>query len=132
MLRPLVPLALLTAGCLFGHDVVIEDEGTVCVNQLSPATLDSPLGLIEVSSPCVSACATNVSASCEVGVSGDVVTIRSRFAYDDTDGACIALCGQLQARCDMPTLPPGSYTVRHGDDLTTLEAGGAPLCFGSE
>lgn len=117
-----LPFILLASACNLLHDEVVTDEGRVCVAG----------DAVEITSPCVSACAENVDAGCSIRVAGDTVTIESHFAFDVPDSACIALCGGLETRCRLPALEPGTYTVRHGDDVATVAIGGAaaPACFG--
>lgn len=119
MIRAIAAFALLASGCGL-HDEVITDEGQVCL-----------AGEVQVTSPCVSACAENVDAGCSVDVAGRDITVVSHFAFDVPDSACIALCGSLEARCELPPLAEGSYTVRHGDDTATIDMGSPGAhCFG--
>lgn len=118
-MRSIFAIAVSLTAC--GHDVVLVDEGRACVDDLA----------VVITSPCVSACAENVSAGCDVDARGGEITVRSHFAYDEPAGACIALCGSLKARCALPRLAPGRYTLRHGDDTRQLEVPGAgDQCLG--
>jgi hypothetical protein len=126
MTRALIASALLAAACNI-PDVVLIDEGRACVD---PVVAGEPASIrVQV---CASACAENASARCSVEVRRDAIRIDSEFSWDEPGGACIAVCGDLAASCELPPLAKGNYSIRLGDDTAQLRVGDPEaVCLGS-
>jgi hypothetical protein len=75
-----------------------------------------------------------VESSCSAELRGDVLTIDSRFEYQQRfhGNACPGVCATLDTTCTLPALPAGSYTLRHGQFDYPLEvsANTATTCVG--
>jgi hypothetical protein len=63
-----------------------------------------------------------------------VITTRASWV-EDSSGACTDDCGSPVAECVTPPLPAGTYSVRVGSHVTTLEVPSmtaAVVCIGDE
>ncbi|MBZ5709143.1 hypothetical protein [Nannocystis pusilla] len=99
------------------------EEGDVCVDPSLVAMFEAgdAITFEVVFEECISACARRVETACDVRVEGDVIFLDARGSYREPGpGACIALCAQLEARCEVPDLAPGTYKVRSGDHELTV------------
>jgi hypothetical protein len=80
------------------------------------------------------ACDENAYLQCWVDREDDnTLVMNTRFASYRKDGAdCTDGCMEIDAACETPELPPGKYTVRHGDKTYKLRIPGVLLdpCFG--
>jgi hypothetical protein len=131
------PLLLAACGSPFGEAHRFKDEGTVCVSptgqpaepfasQLpaAPVTFegDRPVEILVQMPTCLSSsCSKELRASCEVKLAGPgELVVTSSGSYVEEGTTCTADCRALFARCTSPTLPAGTYSVRHGDDRLTV------------
>ncbi len=57
----------------------------------------------------------SVETWCEAEVSGQDITISSRFDYRTTSKTVLTICYNKVAACDLPALSEGTYTVIHGE-----------------
>ena len=80
------------------------------------------------------ACDENTYLQCWIDREDDTtLVVNTRFATYRKDAAtCADGCLDIDAACETPELPPGKYTVRHGDKTYKLRIPGALLdpCFG--
>ncbi|RAL23962.1 hypothetical protein DL240_07380 [Lujinxingia litoralis] len=131
-LLALLSLPLMAAACgnddASPEDVRYENQGQVCLHLAEDAQNTSAIEIpsISVTIPiCLSSsCSLNPEASCTASVEGTTITLSSEASFLDysvTDRACTEDCGQLQARCAIPALEAGEYTVIHGEETFTLE-----------
>ncbi len=101
---------------------VVVDAGRVCVEGEAVAAheANADLSLTVIIDECISACAKDTEATCDARLQGDEIIVHSEGQWSDSKGACIAVCGSLEAECVVEDLPPGEYTVRHGDEAWSL------------
>ena len=144
-LATVVP-SLLAAGCSVIPNVEtteFRDDGEACVLPADGADgADFPIAIgpeddlvVEVFFPtgCLSSsCDEVLEASCEATVDGQriVVTSSGTLERDVGASACTKDCGIMSARCELPDLDAGTYTIVHGDDEETFELPGTPDCSG--
>ncbi|MCR9165352.1 MAG: hypothetical protein ACE37F_24100 [Nannocystaceae bacterium] len=117
-----LPLLMLAALCACDvPDEVIVDEGQVCVDPDAVATHETTGDLVftVVLDECISACA-QTETSCEAQLQGREIVVHSQGTWSDSGDPCIAVCGTLEAECVLHDVPPGQYTVTHGEDTWTL------------
>ena len=112
-------VALGVVGC--GGDVTsYRNEGLVCLESRSDGVLD-----VSVIFPtCLSStCDTVLQSSCSIDVEGFTITVESFGSFETPRrGSCSADCQQLSAGCaSEEPIPPGDYTVIHGEDEAMLE-----------
>ena len=120
---------LLVAAC--GEEVVLEDAGEACLS----ATPGWPDGFqsFEAGAPayvtvrlneCLSSsCTSDMSARCDVEVTGDRIVISAQGSYTDESGAsrtCTDDCMVFDTACETPALAEGTYTVAYGEAEITL------------
>lgn len=126
-------MAISLLGC--NDQVSFENEGTLCMFAADPDpfitespqdfTPGAPVELLVVMEPCVSgSCTSDIVASCEATVSGNQITVTSSGSYREDSGlvkACTDDCRVVSATCSTASLPAGSYTVFHGEDVLPLD-----------
>jgi hypothetical protein len=108
-----------------------EDDGSICIAAQPKGTgavrltSAAPLALSVSTSACLSsACTRSRRASCSVVLSGSELFVSSHFHWEERGAypnGCTDDCVALNAQCEAPPLPSGTYVVRHGDDAFTLQ-----------
>jgi hypothetical protein len=84
----------------------------------------------------VGGCTRNIEASCSVKVQGDEIRIHAHGSYVDTSDPnklCPAVVYEVLARCHIPKLQEGSYTIRYGDAdsvALTIPSASEPIVVG--
>lgn len=115
----LVLACLLAAACDEHHF----EEGPICPDA-DEVVAFAPGDVLEVRvvfNECISACARDVSASCDVSVEGDTIKLDARGSYRKPGrGACAAVCATLTATCMIEGLAPGTYTLESGEHTLEL------------
>ena len=111
-----------------------EDHGAICIAALPESTgavrlaSDATFTLSVSTSACLSsACTRSRRASCSVVLSGSELFVSSHFHWEERGAypnGCTDDCVALNAQCETPALPSGTYVVRHGDDAFTLQIPG--------
>ncbi len=111
-------IAILGALCACNPpENVVIDSGRVCVEPEAVADHEASADLILTVrlDECISACAQDTEATCDARLDGDEIVVHSEGRWADSDETCIAVCASLEAECVVEDLPPGEYTVRHGE-----------------
>ena len=128
--------ALVAVGC-GGKDVVVQNEGRLCVFPASSVgqnglvgtdrtplqyVAGEPLQLSVVFNVCLSSsCSTNRQASCMVAKSGNTFAVTARGSYhQDTSGACTDDCGVLNPTCATPPVSEGTFTFEYAGGSVDL------------
>ncbi|MCB9673329.1 MAG: hypothetical protein H6734_27955 [Alphaproteobacteria bacterium] len=93
---------------------------------------DGPTEVLVTFEECASGCASEVTASCEATLEGDQVVVTGSASYVVPGGnpTCVAMCVVVQATCDGPTLPAGSYPLVWGSsgDVAVVPSAGEVPC----
>jgi hypothetical protein len=114
-------IAMIVAAACGGDVTSFRDEGTVCLQSRSDGVLD-----VSVFFPtCLSStCDTVLDNRCSVNVEGATIVVASFGSFESPRrGSCSADCRALVADCaSEESVPPGDYTVMHGEDQGPLEA----------
>lgn len=104
--------------------VEYEDVGAACLGSFdgigANLVADAVATVYVTLESCASSCAEDVEASCTASLNGaDIeVTAQGNLTIPDPTAVCPPSCEVVQAQCDTPTLPAGSYTLSYaGDDL---------------
>lgn len=135
--RLLGTLVLLGACQGWDHEHV-NDEGTVCLLADAPSpdvSFDAfpppqkladgaPLFVRVIADGCYSgSCTRHRQGKCETMVHGDNIFISSEFTWQLKTGdvQCTTDCIRVNADCQVPPLPAGSYTVYHGKTTRTID-----------
>ena len=140
--------SLIILGCDSGTTHTFKDEGRLCVypggdrpisplpNGTDPQNYGAEQGLdLNVVMPdCLSSsCGLDRQAECTAAVNGSLIDVTSKASYRQQGNTCTTDCGVLVAKCSVPPLPAGAYTIRHGlTELTlTVPSMVAPPCGGT-
>lgn len=110
----------LAAACNGEH---VYEDGPICpdVDELVAFRAGDVLEIRIVFDDCISACAEEVSATCDVEVEGATITLDARGSWREPGaGACVALCATLTATCMVDGLSAGTYEVRSRDRAVTI------------
>ena len=130
----LTALALLIA-CQNSENTSFENEGQLCVSPQGAPERFEPIAeaavfperqslKVSVKLPtCLSGgCSKDIKAKCAVTVaSPGVLTVQSSGSYREEGNTCPPVCHVLIARCETPTLEPGNYRVRHGNEELMIQ-----------
>jgi len=116
---------LVAHGSLFGcvgPDHMVSDAGRVCVEPEVVEAFEEagPLLVTVLLDECISACANDPEATCTAELQGDTIVVHSEGQWSDPQEGCIAVCASLQAECTLEDVPPGDYTVQHGNETWAL------------
>lgn len=134
MMKWFMAVTLTLAACSDGSSrFQYESEGRLCVLAGSPPlavedmpqdfAADQPVTLDVMINSCVSGCAQDIEASCEIAVTGNALQVTSRGSYTEGTSSgigCPDVCNFLRATCTTPPLAAGIYTVAHGGESVTL------------
>ena len=115
----ILALPLGVVGCS-GDVSSYRNEGTLCLESRSDGVLDVSV----IFPPCLSStCDTVLETSCSINVEGSTITVESFGSFETaTRGSCSADCQLLTAHCESEEpIPPGDYTVVHGEDEGMIE-----------
>ena len=85
---------------------------------------DEPI-IVITQEGCLSACAHDKVATCEITVEGDTLQVTSQMSWDPANGNvdCIAVCEVLSAQCKSPPLAAGEYEIHYGTKTAKLQIG---------
>jgi hypothetical protein len=120
-------------------EVALNNVGTACVFgdevldvALTPFTADAPITAQVTLDECASTCATDVVATCGVGLFGGEVVVTASATYSQPVGVtCPADCREVVATCEGPGMYEGYWTVDYGgghSDGFTVPGSVAPPC----
>jgi hypothetical protein len=140
----------ITAGCSAGEvQRQVENQGKLCAfppgtapmhpELIDPAPLEYPANqdiAVAVTFPlCMSSsCTSERMASCTVQQTGNTLRVTASGSFlEKTEGACTTDCGRLTAKCTIPALPAGTYTIDYAGRTTdlVLPSSVSPPCVGS-
>lgn len=115
---------LLGVGCVprvIWHLQEQLDEGVACVQGGG----DDPV-LVKVNAGlCLSgSCSRQLESSCEAVIDDDRIVVTSTFVWEEARGRrllCTMDCQMMLAECSPGDLPPGTYTLVHGDDEISVD-----------
>jgi hypothetical protein len=104
---------VLSVGCE-KQAIVQDNAGVACIDVDPDGAV--PAEVTVVFDECASACATILTASCNVTVEGSRVIVSSKYAFEPPpeNRDCAAVCEIHQAVCPVDELPDGNYTLEFG------------------
>ncbi|GEM_PF-5817884 len=117
LLLPLATILLVAplTACSSSRHIDLSNVGRACV------VLDEGVRHVDaVVDNCASSCAENLDLGCEVTLEGMDIIIDTWASYDVSDEVCIQLCNELRTTCEVPSLEPGTYTLKMGATETPL------------
>jgi hypothetical protein len=122
-IRRLPALFLLLTGvaaCTEWEDMQVEDEGSVCIEQEGE---DVVVWVNPVRCLGGSDCFRDPMASCEAMLADQEIVVTSEATWSELTrgGECITVCSPLRASCVLPSVEPGSYTLRHGEHSEVVD-----------
>lgn len=111
----LVNLVAVTGGCNDVDEYI--DEGALCLTQKE----DTGELTVRVSvGGCYSSgCSRLLLSECAVTRDGEALTVTNHTRVE-VGGECFDDCRIYLSECSLASVPPGEYTVRHGDFETTV------------
>jgi hypothetical protein len=118
--------------CLFPDNV---DPGNAFAppRQAVSFQADRPAHITVQAPTCLSSsCSHDPRATCVAALRGNVIEVTSDASYRQEGTVCTDDCGALVADCTTPSLPAGTYQVRHGSQTFSLTIPSmiAPPCAG--
>ena len=132
-------IGFLVLGACQGEEIVVENEGLVCLKSSEGGDgihPDLPLLVTVQLDRCLSAsCHTERKAECQVTINGDSIEVTSRFSYthETWRNTCTLDCGQLIAECEAELIDEGIYDAFHGEtelgEVPVPYEESAELCF---
>jgi len=111
-------LGLLAIACAARADEMLIDEGEACVTVRSGGAhqVEVDAGICLSSS-----CDELVSATCTVTLEDRSLTVASEFTVRrNGKGVCTADCGSAMARCLVPAVADGTYSLVYGGAFVGL------------
>jgi len=96
-----------------------ENVGAICLSPKSGGGSHVQAVLTD----CATACA-RLKASCRAQVAGQTIEVEAEGATTeeiDPQQLCPLFCKPLEARCELPAIPEGTYQVLYGDRSATVE-----------
>lgn len=111
-------LAAVTFGCdedvSFDEDI---DTGNVCIRQSAEGALEVGVA----SETCYSgSCSEKLVSQCSLTRDGTDLKLTSYTRVKVWGGTCTADCVSYSAGCELANVPPGTYTLRHGEFTGTI------------
>lgn len=111
-------LAAVTFGCDedigFDEDV---DTGSVCIRQ----SIDGALEINVASETCYSgSCSEKLVSQCSLTRDGADLKLTSYTRVKTWGGTCTDDCVSYSAACELADVPPGTYTLHHGEFAGTI------------
>lgn len=123
-------LLTIGLGVLAGCNVTDEynNEGTLCIRQAPDS--DQVDVQVLVGDCYSSGCSKLASSQCTLARDGStlVLTSQASVEHGGGPGSCGDDCKRYSSECSLVGLPPGSYTLHHGNFQTAIEL---PLSGGS-
>lgn len=118
----LVGLAAAPLGC---GGAETYDSGVICLDDaaVDGFTKDDVLSVQIVFDDCISACAEDVEASCEIVVAGSTLRVEGQASWRHGGLGCAAVCNVLEATCVASGLEPGMYTIVSGAEILKVDLG---------
>ena len=119
--------------CVFGSGD--ERDKAPFIEQVSKQTLTANAPVVFGVFPpwCLnSACDAMPALQCWVERDGDTLTVHTRFfSFHNAGAKCESDCLDVDTACETPELPPGIYTIRHGEKTYKLKIPSSPRspCF---
>ena len=94
------------------------DTGALCVR----SEADGGLSMQVIVDGCASGCTNVTESSCVMAVEDGAIVVHSSIVVEQRRGAvtCTDQCVLVGVRCELASVAPGQYAVRHGDDATTV------------
>lgn len=95
------------------------DTGALCVR----SEPDDKVSVSVIVDACASGCARISAATCELVVADTELGLHSSIQVEEQVGpdvSCPSVCVVIGVSCAAMPVSPGEYTIRHGDDVTTI------------
>lgn len=121
-LSSLLLVGLAAPGCGGGETY---DAGVICLDDaaVDGFTKGDVLTVQIVFDDCISACAEDVEASCEIVVAGSTLRVEGQASWRRGGLGCAAVCEVLEATCVASGLEPGMYTIVSGAEILKVDLG---------